>query len=386
MSSSNFDKFRGRADQRRGRGRLFSCLLIALLFLTACVRTGTPITAEPPGSIQWPQVPFPARIEWVKTIADDQAAGIGKGFWKKVADFFTGAEKRHIVRPHGVLFDDSERLFIADPGAGLVHCMEMKEGRYTLIGREAGSSLRSPIGLAEDELGRLYISDSTTGMVYVYDLVRRSLRPLLRQKLQRPTGIAYSRVTKLLYIVDTTIAQVIAVDATGEERLRFGAPGEGMVQFNHPTDIAVDGRGRLYVTDPLNYRIKVFSSEGRLLNELGAAGDTLGSLNKPKGVAVDSDGHIYVSDALLDAVQMFDGSGRLLLSFGMTGTGNGQFWMPSGIYIDRRDYIFVADTYNRRVQVFRYLSDARPADRKTLPPIGKGVPNGGPKGQGGISQ
>ncbi|HLO25368.1 MAG TPA: 6-bladed beta-propeller, partial [Geobacteraceae bacterium] len=108
---------------------------------------------------------------------------------------------------------------------------------------------------------------------------------------------------------------------------------------------------------PLNYKIKVFTPEGKLVNQFGAPGDAPGNLNKPKGVAVDSEGHIYVSDALFDTVQIFDTEGRLLLSFGWRGTENGAFWMPSGIFIDQHDYIFVADTYNQRVQVFRYLPE-----------------------------
>jgi DNA-binding beta-propeller fold protein YncE len=113
------------------------------------------------------------------------------------------------------------------------------------------------------------------------------------------------------------------------------------------------------VTDPLNYRIKVFSPEGQLVGQIGKAGDVPGELNKPKGVAIDSDGHLYVCDSLQDTVQMFDNNGALVLNFGSNGNNDGQFWMPSGIFIDSRDYIYVADTYNQRIQVFRYISKTR---------------------------
>lgn len=139
----------------------------------------------------------------------------------------------------------------------------------------------------------------------------------------------------------------------GGERLRFGS------SFNHPTDICADAKGQLYVTDPLNHSIKIFTPEGRLVGQIGRAGDELGGLNKPKGVAVDSEGHIYVADAMHDAIQVFDPQGRFLLSFGSTGSGDGQLWMPSGIFMDRDDYLAVSDTYNRRVQVFRYLGQPK---------------------------
>jgi DNA-binding beta-propeller fold protein YncE len=324
---------------------------------------------KPETALQWPPKPNEARIQWVKTIADPLDAGISKGFWKKALEFFTGADQRRIVRPYGILFDESERLFIADPGAGVVHFMDMKEQRYTIIGEESTIPLRSPIGIAEDEKGQLYITDSEAGMVYRYDLARRVLEPFIAGYLQRPTGIAYSRFNKLLYIVDTTANQVVAVDDRGAERLRISTKYNGDGQFNRPTDIFIDAKGQVYVTDSLNYLIRVFTADGKPVSQFGAAGDNPGNLDKPKGVAVDSEGHIYVNDALLDAVQIFDGKGQFLLSFGSAGTRNGEFWMPSGIWIDRKDYIFIADTYNQRVQVFRYFPATGPNQGAARKPV-----------------
>ncbi|HEY6871693.1 MAG TPA: 6-bladed beta-propeller [Geobacteraceae bacterium] len=340
-----------------------------VLCLTACATPASLYETRPSVPIQWPQPPLPAKIVWVRSIASPQDAGIGKGFWKRALELVIGTDERRIIRPHGVLFDEKEQLFIADPGAGLVHWMDLKKGRYTVIGTEGGHPFRTPIGLAEDEGGRLYITDSTAGKVFIYDLAGGTLTPLILLHLERPTGIAYNRVNKLLYIVDTTAGQVVGIDGQGVERVRFGSAGEGKTQFNHPTDIAVNARGELYVTDPLNYRIKLFSPEGHLVSEIGEAGDSQGNLNKPKGVAVDSEGHVFVCDAMLDSVQIFDEAGRFLLSFGDTGVANGQFWMPSGIFIDRNNYIFVADTYNQRLQVFRYLAGAGPDEGKSAEPM-----------------
>ena len=119
----------------------------------------------------------------------------------------------------------------------------------------------------------------------------------------------------------------------------------------------MDSAGDLYVTDALNARIQVFSSEGKFLRMFGTAGDSAGYFAKPKGVAVDSDGHVYVIDAIQDSVQIFDKSGALMLVFGEAGNGAGQFWMPSGVFIDKADNIYVADSYNQRIQVFRYLKN-----------------------------
>lgn len=329
---------------------------VLLLLLTACAAPVPFHKTGPDAALQWPPQTEGPRIVWVRTIADYQDAGISKSFWRKTLEVFTGADERRIVRPYGVLFDEAERLFIADPGAGVVHLMDIKKGKYTVFGDGSDSPLRTPIGLAEDESGQLYITDSTAGTVFRVDLRNGSIKPFLVRMVGRPTGIAYNRINKLLYIVDTTGNQVIAVDTLGKEIYRFGSRGEGPGQLNRPVDIAVDALGQVYLTDTLNSRIRVVTPEGHAVAQFGAAGDAPGDLNKPKGVAVDSEGNIYVCDALLDAVQIFDDSGRLLLTFGSAGGEDGRFWMPSGIFIDSQDYIFVADTYNRRIQVFKYIT------------------------------
>jgi DNA-binding beta-propeller fold protein YncE len=347
---------------RRPAGFVYrvSCgvLLLAGALLTACAGP-TPLHGSKPSAIlEWPQQTTGPKVAWVKTIANSLDAGITKGFWTRVVELITGADDRRILRPYGVLFDSAERLYIADHGAGVIHFMDTKAGKYTVIGGNHDTALRTPIGLAVDGQGLLYITDSTAAALFRFDPAEGSLVRLPVQGVLRPTGIVYNKVNNLLYIVDTIGNQVVCVNTAGKEQFRFGATGDEAGEFNRPTDIAVDKRGQLYLTDALNYKIRIFTMRGEPVGRFGAAGDAMGDLNKPKGVAVDSDGHIYVSDALLDTIQVFDAAGHLLNSFGGRGTANGALWMPSGLFIDSQDYIFVADTFNQRIQVFRYTAGA----------------------------
>jgi DNA-binding beta-propeller fold protein YncE len=333
-----------------------AALAIALMALAGCAGVKGLHESIPEAAIEWPLGNDGARIVWVKTIADFKDLGVGKGFWDRAMELVTGGETgRSIVRPYGVLHDPAGRLYIADPGAGVVHCIDIVHGRYSYIGG-AGTGLGSPIGLTEDDKERLYISDSATGMVYRYDPRERSLTPFLLNRLQRPTGIVFNPVTKLIYISDTLESQVVVVDLNGKERRRLGRPEEGADGFNRPTDIAVDWNGNLLVTDSLNFRISVVTPTGEVVRQFGAVGDAKGYFSRPKGIGVDRSGNSYVCDSLRDAVQVFDPDGNPLLVFGKAGDERGRFWMPSGLYVDSSDYIFVADTYNKRIQVFRYVS------------------------------
>ena len=361
---------RGEPKCDKTRWRVVLGCLLLLSIPVACAGPASLYLSKPAVDLEWPrQTKGGPKIFWVRSIAGYKDVGIQKGFWKRAIEFFTGADDERIARPYGVLFDGNERLFIADPGRGVVHCMDTKGGRYTVIGGKEGSPLRTPIGLAEDEADHLYITDSATGTVHLFDIKDGSLKQFPVNRMKRPTGIAYSEANKLLYIVDTIAGQVVVVDTGGRERARFGVKEGGKGEFNHPTDITVDDLGQLYVTDALNFKVKVFTPEGELINQFGAAGDARGDMFKPKGIAVDSGRHVYVCDAMLDTVQLFDDSGRLLLSFGSTGHANGEFWMPSGLFIDRHNYIFVADTFNHRIQVFRYVAGggAGPGDGSWQP-------------------
>ena len=347
----------------------FRCVLRLVLLtplfsiLAACV-TGNPGVMVPPTSISWPLVSGQGRVVWLKSITGPADVGVGAGFWQRLQELVVGAETSPISRPHGVLRSAAGAIYLTDPGSGVVHCFDITKGDYSIIGNRNGASLVSPIGLAEDNAGRIYITDSMTGMVYRFTPADGTVKAMLRQPLERPTGIAFNPLNKLLYVADTMASQIVVLDQNGFIQRRIGSRGEGDAGFNRPTDLAIDARGQIYVTDSLNFRITVMTPEGQMIQQFGTPGDTGGSFSRPKGIAVDNSGNIYVNDSLMDAVQVFDKNGVAQLLFGRKGTEPGQFWLPSGLFIDRLDQIYVSDTYNRRIQIFRYLAYKEDEDEK----------------------
>ena len=80
--------------------------------------------------------------------------------------------------------------------------------------------------------------------------------------------------------------------------------------FSHPTNVAVDGDGNLYVSDTFNNRVEIFDADGKFIRAFGKAGDGPGYFARPKGIAIDSDGHVWVADAVQDRVQVFTPEGQ----------------------------------------------------------------------------
>lgn len=302
----------------------------------------------------WPSPPARARIQFVKTIATLKDLGGKPSLWERFLNLVAGEAPERLVTPHGLaIFED--KLYIADPDGHAVWEFNMAKPsvRKWDIPRE---HFLTPIGVAVDQKGKVFVSDSGKGTVFVLSPEGRFLKTISGENLfVRPTGLAVDRARRRLYVVDTAGNRITVLDTESYELVStFGRRGDNPGEFNYPVHAFVRN-DRLYVSDSLNFRIQIFTLDGRFESAFGRMGDGSGDFARPKGVAVDSAGHIYVVDALFDRVQIFDREGRFLLPFGESGQGWGEFWLPTGIYIDEKDRIFVADSSNRRVQVFQYL-------------------------------
>ena len=363
-----------RSRRCREKGVTVKLLVIPVLLcliLSGCAGSAaiSPSAAYPEAILLWPPPPETTRIEWVQEIRLPLDAGVKKGFWSNLAEFFIGEEPTAIARPYGIFVDSSKRLYIVDPGGAVVHCYDKIANKYSQLRGTEKNPLKSPIGITGSTGGDIFVTDSEAGMVFRLAPGDTLLRPYLLKGLTRPTGIAFDRQSQQLYVSDTASHQIVVFDENGQEEFRIGVRGDGPGDFNYPTDITFDRSGRLIVTDALNFRIQILTSQGGFISMFGSSGDRMGYFSKPKGVTTDSDGNIYVADALLDAVQVFDREGRLLMLFGNRGSRPAEFWMPSGLFIAEDDTIYCADSYNNRIQLFRYRSAGEPVATPSALPL-----------------
>lgn len=308
--------------------------------------------AEQTPRLVWPDPPDRARIELVSVFSRPSELGIEPSIWTRLASLVTGNGEVEMVRPTGVAAS-GRRVAVADPGAGVVHLLDVPRHQAVILKACGETALGQPVAVAF-LAGRLYVSDATQAQIHLFDADGGCAGGWGLDEGSRPAGLAADSRRSRLYVADAGAHRVLGFDPQGNEVLRFGSRGVAAGEFNYPTWLAVDGDGNLYVTDALNFRVQVFDSNGTPLGQFGRQGDGSGELARPKGIGVDGDGHIYLVDALFDAVQMFDRQGRYLMVFGARGRRPGSFWLPSGLAVDG-DRIYVADSYNRRVQIFRFL-------------------------------
>lgn len=346
--------------------RLLGIPVLGAVLLAGCAspaaRPGTP--AE---DLVWPPAPAQPRIKYLFSLARAQDVKMTPDKWtKKVSNFLLGRSEYKgnlMARPYGVCHLD-DQVYVTDASGMAVVVFDRTYENVYGVGGTLHGRLLSPVGVAVNASGTVYVSDSAQKVVKVFKAgVNEFMFDIgIGSGMVRPTGICYDAPRDRLLVADTKEGRIFIFSPEGRLLGKFGRAGAGDGEFGWPVGVTADREGRIYVVDSFKCNVQVFSPEGEFIWKFGEQGTLAGHFARPRGVALDSDGNIYVTDALFNAIQIFDQKGQLLTWFGAGGSGPGMFSMPAGVFIDERDRIYVADSLNRRVQVFQYLKEGTAED------------------------
>ena len=165
--------------------------------------------------------------------------------------------------------------------------------------------------------------------------------------LTQPTDVASDGKGRV-YVAMSLERRVVVFDYNTK---RFGEFVRGDTPYLSPFSVSVDGDGKVYIGDVQRHKVFVFTPDGRPLYTIGDES----VMENPVCIRIDDErNRVYVVDSFKAKVLVFNKQGELLFELGSKwrGSGDGEFHTPQAVAIDDQGRIFVADTLNARIQVF----------------------------------
>ena len=203
--------------------------------------------------------------------------------------------------------------------------------------------------------------------------------PALRAELDTPVGVAIDRQGNL-YIADRDNHRVRKVSTSGIITTfagggRIGHPtyGDGgpatAATIEGPWGVAVGGQGNVYISERSGQVVRKVSPSGIIStvagtrDVVGFGGDggaaTAARMFSPQGLAVDAQGNLYIADAGNGRVRRVSPSGIISTYAGRSPRGfsgdggpatSAQLNFPAGLALDRQGNLYLADQFNNRVR------------------------------------
>ena len=215
---------------------------------------------------------------------------------------------------------------------------------------------RQPVSVAVAPDGAVYVVDRALQQLLRFDAdgaFRDVVRPAGLDHWA-PLGVAVDSAG-LLYVTetfDTTDVQrhrVVELQPDGTIVRAFGEKGAGASNLMFPNQIAIDGKGRVWVADMTG--VKVFKQDGTYLFRVRPEGDD--GVTLAGGIAYASD-TIFITDVTNHRVIGFDVSSdtpKFKGQFGQLGIGKGQLRYPAGIAA-HGNRVYIANRENWRVDTW----------------------------------
>ena len=172
--------------------------------------------------------------------------------------------------------------------------------------------------------------------------------------LNQPWGIALNQRGEV--VVTSPVQNCVSVFSPSGDKLQsFDTEGSnsGQGQFMRPIGVAVDGEGNILVAEYDNHRIQKFTAKGQFLTAVGTKGSGPLQFNKVWDIAINtSNNKVYVVDYGNYCIQVLNSDLTFSNNFGECGTNEGEFDCPWAIACDSTGNVYVADFGNHRIQVF----------------------------------
>ncbi|HXS98379.1 MAG TPA: SBBP repeat-containing protein [Candidatus Limnocylindrales bacterium] len=267
--------------------------------------------------------------------------------------------KAALFSPSGVAADSSGNVYIADSSNNRVRKVDAGGTINTVAGSATpgfsgdggpatNAALFSPIAVAVDNNGNLYIADSGNGRVRKVNAA--GTISTIASSLILPGGLAVDSGGNV-YVAEIGLNRIRKITAAGAistvaGNSTKGFSGDGGAATSAALNLssahaglAVDSSGNLYIADTGNQRIRKVTPDGIISTVAGNgvagfSGDngpaTNAGLNNPTDVALDSGGNLFIADTTNNRVRKVSNGGSTGAAPAVSSNGivNGASFQP----------------------------------------------------------
>ena len=194
--------------------------------------------------------------------------------------------------PAGLAMGFDGSLYIADSSNHAVR--RISNGVITTF-----ASAGTPVALALDVLATLYVADAEGGTVLRIPLsgALPSLTISASDVARAPDLSIYFAESAAGIVQRLPLSGSISLAAGGADPARGDGGAATVALLNHPSGVAADAAGNLYIADRDNHRVRRVASDGAITSFAPSV-----AWSAPSGVSVDAAGNIYVVDTGLKQV------------------------------------------------------------------------------------
>jgi len=315
------------------------CLALMTALLLASCTSDLTRSGQDNGPVIYPPPPDTTRIQYLTSISSSQEiAGQQSAFNRFL---FGEVTPLTVTKPYGITVRNS-RIYVCDTGIGGLIIIDLEQNKMDLFIPEGKGQLMFPINCHVDDEGFLYVADGNRRQIVVFDDGGNYVSAFGGQEGFKPTDVALFENKVFVSSVTDQRIFVYSKDSLNLVRSFPEAEAGDPEYLYQPVNIEVNG-DEIYVSDMGDFKIKVFSHDGRYLRSVSGYGNSYGQLTRPKGIAVDREKNLYIADAAFENVQIFDKDGRLLMFFGGHYTRPGDMWLPAGVAIDYDNLQYFSD-------------------------------------------
>jgi uncharacterized protein YijF (DUF1287 family)/sugar lactone lactonase YvrE len=264
------------------------------------------------------------------------------------------------AQPRAVVADlHTGEVFVCDSlGNRVVIFDERGRFRYQIRG---GSTFQSPIDLAVDPEGYLFVLSQVSVGVTLLDFDGRFIRRVsltgLPEDVESPrfSSLAISPSGESLYMMDPENDRLWITNRDGAIQgsidMTVGRPQEEIDQLRYGhIDVYAD---TLLVPIPTDGMVHLFDLEGRAKGTIGAQGSAECQTMFPAAAALDDQGRVIILDQQRALFMTWDLARGVCLSehYGF-GNAPGAFYQPSDLALDAAGRLYVSQGFEGRVQVY----------------------------------